>query len=269
MLTNLYHLNDVQLFILLLTAFIAISFLGVLFVSRYIPLTLRYRNNPVIGNVSALISIIYGVLVGLMALYLINNVNYTASAIQQEANAVADLYRDSKWLKEPARENIQLQLKAYLERVIKVEWPLMTKGLSLGMEGELIIENITHELIIYNSLTNAESLLVHDMLDGIKKLYDSRAQRVHMSFKVLNPEIWVVILIGTFLIIMINFIYGINFYLHLLTISAVSMMAASMIFLLLTLDRPFQGDFVVEPSAFDRVLNFINEHPLYTKISFP
>ncbi|MBA3660998.1 MAG: DUF4239 domain-containing protein [Gammaproteobacteria bacterium] len=257
MLQGIYQLSDLNIFIGLAFIFIIMSVPVIFIVRRYVPIELRYRDNPVIGNISALISIIYGVLVGLMALYLINNISYTADAVQREANAVADIYRDTRLLKDPQRSQIQTTLKNYLERVINVEWTTMKNGLALDAVGRTTIESITDELVTYPAHSTAESLLLHDMLDGVKTLYDAREQRIHMSHAQLNSQIWLVILIGTFLIIIINYIYGINFYLHILTVSAVALMAASVIFLLLTLDRPFQGEFGIQPSAFQSVLSFI------------
>lgn len=259
MYSTLYQMPDSELFLGLIILFILISVPVIFLIRRYIPMELRYRNNSVIGNISSLISIIYGVLVGLMALFLINNIGYTADAVQREANAVADIYRDTLWLKDPTKTQIQTTLKKYLIQAINVEWPLMAKGVEMDVTGRYIIEDITNLMVNYNPISNAEALLLHDMLDGVKTLYDAREQRIHMSQFELNSQIWVVILIGTFLIIMINYIYGIDFYLHVITITAVALMAASMIFLLLTLDRPFQGEFAIPPSAFHSVLKFIDQ----------
>ena len=149
--------------------------------------------------------------------------------MQREANAVADIYRDSKWLKEPAHANIQGQIKTYLKRVIEIEWPIMQDGTVVGNEGDLIIEQITNELILYRGQSNSESLLLHDMLDEVRQLYDARQQRIHLSYTQLDPNLWIVLLIGTILTLCVNYLFGMNFYLHVLTVSAAALMTASMI----------------------------------------
>jgi hypothetical protein len=60
----------------------------------------------------------------------------------------------------------------------------------------------------------------------------------------------------------INFLFGMNLYMHILTTSASALMASSIIFLLLTLDKPFQGEFVIEPDAFKALLTYINRPPV-------
>lgn len=255
MLSRVFQLSDITLFFLLTVVLTLVSLVCIYLVKKNLHVELKSKNNTVIGNISSLISIIYGVLVGLMALFLLNNVSSTADAVLREANALADIYRDTKWLQDPARNNIQVQIKNYIIKVIDVEWPLMQKGEFIDSRGAALIENITNELVHYNTNTASEGLLIHDMLDEIKILYDARQQRIQMSYSQLNTEIWIVIIIGTLLIIFINYFYAINYMLHAIMISSVALMSSSMIFLLVTLDRPFQGEFVIEPNQFWMLLN--------------
>ena len=257
----IFRLPDIYVFLIVSFILVSLSIITICVLKRYLPLELRYRENQTIGNISAVIGVIYGVLAGLTALYLFNNNGYATEAAQHEASAVADLYRDSKWLQEPARSRIQTEIKLYLDEVIKTEWPLMKQGAEINHDGDTIIEKISNELNNYKVTTNTELLIFRDILDDIRTLYDAREERINMSSSELSPEIWIVILIGTILTIGINFLFGMHFYLHLMTVSATALMASSMIFLLVTLDRPFQGQFVVGPDAFQSVQNFIQKTP--------
>lgn len=257
----LFRLSDLKLFLLLSSVSIIFSLLAIYLVKCFIPLNTRYKVNAIIGNTSAILAVIYGVLAGLSALYLINNNSYTADAVIREANAVADIYRYSNWLNEPTRSSIQSEIKKYLTNVIAIEWPHMEKGEPVNrQEGVTAINTITNQLIHYNGRTNSEALLVHDMLDEIRSLYNARQQRIHMTETLLSPELWVVIIIGTILTLCINFLFGMNFYLHAITVCAVALMTSSMIFLLITLDKPFQGEFNIRPDAFVRILHSIEQN---------
>jgi len=253
----LYEIPNAYLFLLLNIFFISTSILGVFLVRRFMQVEVRYRDNPVLGNVVSLIGIIYGVLVGLTALYLINNVGYTADAVQREANSVANIYRDSRWLDDPVKTEIKTTLTNYLNEVITIEWPLMKSGKILSSDGENMINRIANEINSYIRAHPSDALVMQDMLEEIKTLYNSREQRIHMSFSTLNSEMWIVILIGTILTISINYLFKMKLKLHIISVAATSLMASSMFFLLLTLDRPFQGEFVIEPTALQFVLSTI------------
>lgn len=48
-----------------------------------------------------------------------------------------------------------------------------------------------------------------------------------------------------------------NLYMHIVTVAAAALMTSSMLFLLITLDRPFQGEFIIEPASLRTLLELI------------
>jgi hypothetical protein len=254
-------MNDIALFALLNFISIFFSVIAVFIVKRAIPLNLRYKDNAVIANTGSTIAVIYGVLAGFAALYLINNNNYASDAVQREANAAADIYRDSKWIQGKEGQTIQSDLKTYISHVIYIEWPLMEKGKTVDEgDGTDIINQMARELIDYNTANSAEQVLVKNMIDEIRQLYDARQQRIQLSYSELSPEVWAVILIGSILTLCINYLFGMNTYLHLVTVCAASLMVSSMLFLLITLDKPFQGEFIIEPDVFQSLLTIMDKN---------
>lgn len=249
-----YSLSDIQLLIFLSCISIPVSFVAIAFVRYCLPIRLLYRDNGVIGNISALIGIIYGVLAGLTALYLINNISFTEDAVQREVNAISNIYRDSLLVKAPVQAELQTEIRHYLSKVIDVEWPLLKKGKKLDNEGEMIINKMSKTIYDYAQSHATESFIAQDAFSEVKTLYNAREQRIHMSDSQLNSEIWIVILIGTVLTLGVNYFFKMGFALHVITSSAAAIMAAAIIFLLVTLDRPFQGEFVVESDAFQLLL---------------
>jgi hypothetical protein len=110
----LFQLNDIPLYIFLSSVFVVISVIAITLVKVYVPLKWRYNDNTAICNTVSLISVIYAVLAGFTALYLINNNSATDDAVQRESNATADIYRDSKWLKDPSKTEIQGIIQKYI-----------------------------------------------------------------------------------------------------------------------------------------------------------
>jgi hypothetical protein len=257
MLDFLYQLSDFSIFLFLSGLIIGVSIISILIGKRFIFHRLKYRDNATIASISSLIGIIYGVLAGFICLYLIDNNDRASEAALREANAVANVYRDSQWLRNPARNDIKLLLEGYIEKVIEVEWPLMREGRDSDVEGDYVIEKISNILKAYPATSASDTLIVQDVLAELKTLYNARHERISMSESQLSPQLWEVILIGTILIIGINYAFRVNFYLHLFAISAFGIMAAAMLFLMVTLDRPFQGEFIVEPHALQAVLRFV------------
>lgn len=260
MIDYLYQTSDLNLFLILSSFFIAISILALLLIKKFWPVHLRYQENAVVGCTSALVSVIYGVLAGFATLHLINNYNNATDALQREANATANLYRDSRELNEPLRTKIHTNIKQYLTEVIKVEWPLMNAGKTINTDGDLIIQNTLDELNRYANGKGIEPLIIADMITVSRNLYDARQNRIQLSYASLNNEVWVVILVGTILTLCVSYLFGVNFYLHIFIAVGAALMTASIIFLLISLDKPFQGDFIVGPEILNSVLEFVNKN---------
>lgn len=252
--------SDWTLFFLLSAFFILFSIACVHVVRYFIPLQILRDENPVLGSIGSIIGIIYGVLAGLTALFLINNVTYTADAVLKEASASANIYRDTSLLGSKTSASTKAKIEKYLHHVIDVEWPKMRSGKKILIDGDLIIDSIANEIILYSQVDrSADKLVLHDLLEDLKSLYDARHLRIHMASSSLNVEIWVVLLVGTFLTLAINCLFGMNYYLHLFAVSAAALLAASIIFLILTLDNPYQGEFAIQPDAFNELLLLIQQ----------
>jgi hypothetical protein len=256
----LYQTSDLNLFLILSSFFIAISVAALLLIKKFWPLHLRYQENAVIGCTSALVIVIYGVLAGFATLHLINNYNTAIDAIQREANAAANLDRESRELNESLRTKIHEDVKKYITEVINVEWPLMNSGKTISTDGDFIIQNILDELKNYTIGGGIEPLIIADMITISRNLYDARQNRIQLSYISLSNEVWVVILVGTILTLFVSYLFGVNFYLHIFIAVAAALMTASIIFLLISLDKPFQGDFIIGPETFNSVLAFINKN---------
>ncbi len=254
----LYQMPNNELLFFLSCITITLSFIALIIVKRFVSLSARYKDNSCIGDTSALISMIYAVLAGLAALYLINNINYTADAVQREANATADIYRNSRWLKVPLKTQLQSEVKNYLNEVIHIEWPLMEAGEKINKDGDFILDNMTIAIGHYHSADSAELYTLHDTLQEIKNLYNARHQRIQMSYYTLNPELWIVIIIGTILTLFVNYLFGMHIYLHMFTVFAAALMTSSMVFLLISLDRPFQGESIIDSSPMQEVVALMN-----------
>ncbi len=251
---QLAKLPDLAIFAILNCVFAVSSVVAIIVIRKVIHPKVRHRDNVTIANMSAIIGVMYGVLTGLTALYLFNNNSYTTDAVLREASSLANIYRDSHWLPNPSQARIQGFVKNYIEKVITVEWPLMEEGNDLSKDGDYIINQMDKELYTYARANPADNMILHDMRKEIKSLYNARETRINMSNSTLSPELWIVIFIGTILTIGINLLFRSSFHIHLLTITAVGLMSSSMIFLIVTLDRPFQGQFIIQPDAFKSLL---------------
>ncbi len=252
--TFLYTISDFYLFILVLGISLAISIPAVWLMDGFIPNELRYRENQGIGYFSATICVIFAVLAGFAALYVLNNFNQADHATQQEADEAMALYYRAEWITNPARLEIQRLVKEYFLAAIEHDWPLMAKGKGTGNRIESILNEMNGSLHHYKSSSHEDLFFQHEILKNIIKLREMHAERVRTYELFLRPHIWIVITLGALLTIAINFFFGMNRSLHYLLIIFACVIVASVVFLLIILDHPYQGDFSVSSGAFEYYL---------------
>ena len=253
----MYTLPDFIVFFILVAFTVAVSIVFIFVNKKIIYRKLHYRDNAAISSISALIGIIYGVLVGFLCLYLITNQDHASQAVQQEANALENIYLQSTWVKQPLRDVLHQDLLHYIDEVVNKEWPVMNSFKKLGLEGDRLILKILDDVKKFEPKTNAENIVFDNMSRSVNELSNARHERILMSYAALAPELWEVVLLGTVLIIAINYAFRVNFYLHLFGTFTFAIMAASMLFLLVTLDTPFQGEFAVTADSIKDVSNLI------------
>jgi len=85
-------------------------------------------SNETVNGFFAGIGVIYGLLVGLVAVAAWDNYQSVDAIASHESAAIAALYRDISTLNQPAKGQLQGHLKDYLDFVIKVAWPAHRRG---------------------------------------------------------------------------------------------------------------------------------------------
>ena len=83
------------------------------------------QDNPVLGSISSLVGIIYGVS-QVHILYLISNINYTSDAICVKKFCFY-IFTAIVWFKQPIRDQVRQQARKP-SKPPKPEWPVMQAG---------------------------------------------------------------------------------------------------------------------------------------------
>jgi Protein of unknown function (DUF4239) len=111
--------------------FVAICWLGI-FVSRPLVKSLARRQpglNETVGDFLQYFGVIYGLLVGLLAVAAYQNLSDVDKAVGNEATALGALYRDVDAYPEPVRSEVHDQIRDYARFVIDEAWPLQQTGI--------------------------------------------------------------------------------------------------------------------------------------------
>jgi len=255
----IYSIPNLFLFLLIFLFMSVISIFCLYIIRKYVPLKLRYKENESIEYVGATIGVVYAVLAGFIILYVMNNFEKASDTASREATGIATLFRDADSIPEPLRSQIQNDMNLYANTVIKVEWPNMSTDQN-SYEGEQILDQLHDKVTQFKPSNEQEILAVQTLLENFDILYSDRSQRFDVSKTALNGDLWILLLISTFLTLFINCLIGMEFRLHLALQIVVTLMVSAIFFLIIVLDRPFLGYFSIQPQAFEASLVEMNNN---------
>jgi Protein of unknown function (DUF4239) len=255
----LYGISNPVLYLFIFMMTLIISFCCLFIVRCLLAHELRYNENGVIGAVGSSITVLYAVIMGFTAFYIFDNYNQADAAVQREASVAANIYRYSLLLPAPMSNNIQNDIREYIQHVIHSEWTAVKNGKEPDEFGNSLIDKIETEVALFNeSKTNPQERYIQNkILTEVQLIFDAREKRIAKSKSALGPDIWFVILLGAFFMLCINFLFGATLSMHIILMVFLSAVISSIIFLIVALNFPFRGEFGVSPEAFQSVLTRI------------
>ena len=110
--------------------FVAVTWLGIIFVRPFLRLLLRRQTgvNDLVSYSSAGFSLLYGLLLGLLSVATYQNVEKINAFVGHEAASLGLLYRSTSSFPEPLRADLQALQRDYALYVINKDWPAHEQG---------------------------------------------------------------------------------------------------------------------------------------------
>ena len=114
--------------VLVIGAVCLVALAGLELVQRLVPADSRSPHNDVAGFIYAALGVIYAVLLALVVIAVWEEYNAASETVEQEANALAEIFWLAHRLPEPEGVELQELARGYAEEVVHTEWPLMEQG---------------------------------------------------------------------------------------------------------------------------------------------
>jgi hypothetical protein len=202
----------------------------------------------------------YAVLLAMIAVGAWNGASTVDVAIQQEANALAGVYRGVDGYRPEARDHFQQLVRDYVDFVVRDEWPALARN-ARSPRTELASQTLSEEVVIFNPVTPTEQMLKPDVVEHVNQFEDARRLRLLAGSRGLGPITWFVVVIGGVMTLAFTFFFRVEKKsVHLLMSMLASGMLAVVVFLILAMDHPLWGAVSVQPDALREVLETVTPH---------
>jgi len=235
---------------------------GLMLVQRLVPVDSRQQHNDVAGFIYAALGVIYAVLLALVVIAVWEEYQGASETVEQEANALAEIFWLAHRLPEPEGSHIQELARSYAEEVTHKEWPLMEQGEAPLMTqtqgtpaGWTLIDEIRANLQEVQPHTPADEQLYAEGLDQVQRLADARRMRLVAAEEGVPGVLWAVLIFGGIAAVGFTYLFGLeNTWAHRLMVVTLAAVIGLVLFTIGAMEHPFSGGARIGTEAFDLIL---------------
>ena len=248
-----YSLPDSKLITILIV--IAIIFVTVFLIAfRYVTKDgyLSDTTNGFVGSYLGIVAIPVGVILSFIVASVWAAFSDAQAKENEEATNLLLLYNIVKQL--PKTAELQLAIKRYTAFIIEVEFPLMEQAMQ-SQEGLTMIITIGDMIYEYQPESKKDIVLYREAITMYESIISLRIIRLGYTINGLAPELWWVLILGVVVVIIVSFfIYSGSIILQLILTILITTALVSMLFVIVTLNFPYRGDFSLDSMPFEIAL---------------
>jgi len=240
--------------LLVIGGFVAFSILGLLIVRRFISHEQLRPHHDVADPILGAIAAIYAVLIAFVVVTVWQGFDKSNANVQQEANYLADVYRDSEAFAPDFHQKVGDLLRKYRQAVIHDEWKTMAKG-EMSPDVEKLMRKLWALYTVYQPKTSTEQSFFDESVRKLNLLRELRRQRIMDSRTGIEPLLWVVLIAGGLSTIAFTFFFGAkNLTAQMAMVTLLAITIALILFTIMSLDFPFTGTISISPDPFRQLL---------------
>lgn len=235
-------------------AFVVVTWIGILL---FRPLVRDWVHkarsaNDLVGFFLSAFSMIYGILLGLLAVATYQSYSSADDIVAKEATSLAALYRDFSGYPQPLRATLESSLRDYTLEVIERSWPKQRRGEIPVRESKLIHETFS-KLLTFKPADRGDEIVFGETLRQFNDLLERRRARLDAIGNGIPAILWWVVMIGAFFHIILLWLLDMELHVHMLLSGLLACFIGILIFLIFELDNPFRGEVSTGPGPLQLV----------------
>ena len=234
--------------------FVGVCWLGVVLFRPFVRERLNpdARLNETLGDFLQYFGVMYGLLLGLLAVATYQNHTDVEKAVSSEASSLAAIYRDVTAYPEPQRAELKTLLREYTRYVIEEAWPLQRQGL-VPPGGVKRVADFQAILVSFEPQTKAQEALHDAAMRQFNSFFEYRRTRLYSVNSGIPALLWYTVGVGALINMIFIWLFNLRLKVHLLLGGIISFFLATMISLIALMDHPFRGEVGVSSDAFQLI----------------
>lgn len=196
---------------MLIVVAVAGVFVGIhAFLQRRLHTEMLRRHNDVAGYLFSAVGVLYAVVLGFVVVVVWQKYDNAVSNVENEVNAVADLYHDVDGYPPGLRDQIRSGLRDYATYVARVEWPAMERDQDVGSTGADKIDGVAHAIDSFSPATLKQFAAQQAAILAEERVLDARRARIIQAVPAVPSVLWFALVVGALAMVAFCYIFGVE-----------------------------------------------------------
>lgn len=240
--------------------FIALSLVGVIVVRRFVPLEQLKEQHDVAAACFAVLGGLYGIVLAFVLVSSWERFEAARQEVEHEVDALADVFRHTQALAEPARTALEKLIIAYEQTTVESEWPAMAVG-QRSPEAQQIFGQLWQTLLATPVGDGNEPAIFQNTLERMDDLSNARRGRLRYLRVGMPNLVWVFLVGSGVITVAFSYFFGLRSLVpQMLMTAALSGTIAFTLILIAELQQPFGGHLSIQPIDFVEGLKVIRNY---------
>ncbi|HEY4368765.1 MAG TPA: DUF4239 domain-containing protein [Steroidobacteraceae bacterium] len=197
--------------------------------------------------------VLYGLVAALTAVNVWTRHGQAAQTVSREATSIAILWRQLDGYPPDARDAMHAMLRGYTEQIIGPAWSAQRAG-RVPTEGVELMNRFQQRLFVFEPSTEAQKIVHGATLAAYDRLIEARRERLDAVKAALPQAMWWVLLPGAMGCLLLSVFFPVkDVRFHAILVTALSGFIAMVLFVIVTLDYPFQGPMAIGADSYQLV----------------
>jgi hypothetical protein len=247
----IYNLPALWVIVLFEAVFVGVFWLGTVVLRPFVGPWLREesRLNDMLAAFLQYFGVIYGLLLGLLAVATYQNRLDVEKSNANEASSLSALYRNITAYPEPSRTELQNLLKEHTRWLIEKAWPQQRGGI-VPVEDVDRIALIQARLAVFEPQTKAQELLHENTLRQFNTFYERRRERIYSITSGIPAILWYTVAVGAIINVILMWLFELHPHTHWMLGGLIAFYLGTVISVIALMDHPYRGELGLSPYAF-------------------
>jgi positive regulator of sigma E activity len=201
------------------------------------------------------LGIIFGLLVGFVAVQVWSQFDRAETAVTNEASALRAIVLLAQHFPDEQRSHLRALVNSHIEEAVQQEWPAMAEQqATLGMLPQRLVQCLDVSLNV-KPADESQATVQREIVDFVGKAAEARRQRIVISQSSVSPVKWAaIVLIALITLIAIAMVHSDNRLTCGIALALFATGIAASVLLIAAYTRPFTGDISVKPDLLQQVI---------------